>query len=89
MTERKQQTARRPKAKAELEATASSPSLEDRGSNKDVPSLEDQVDFEPFASDEEGEFTGNGAVANPTIMRTSSPRTEKEPSSSQSPLLAK
>ena len=62
----------------------SSPSLEDRESNKDVPSLEDQADFNLSASDKEKEFTGNGAVANPTIMEASSLRTEKEPSPSQS-----
>ena len=61
-----------------------SPSIEDHESTKDPLSLEDQVDFEAPASDEEGEFTGNGAVANSTSMETSSSCTEKEPSPSQS-----
>ena len=62
----------------------SSPSLEDRESNKNVPSLKNQADFNLPASGKEKEFTGNGAVANPTVMEASSLRTEKEPSPSQS-----
>ena len=46
--------------------------------------MEDQGDVELPASDEKGEFTGNGADANPTSIETSSLRTEKEPSPSQS-----
>ena len=42
------------------------------------------MEIEPPASDEVGEFTGNGAVANPPSMETPSLRTEKEPSPSQS-----
>ena len=86
MTKKNKHTAvRKPQAPTKREATENSPLLEDRESNKHLPSLEDQVDFEPPASDEKGELTENGAVADPAIMEISSPRTEKEPSPSQSP----